>query len=252
MARNVADVALLLSAIAGPDDRSPISVDERGDVFARPLNRDFKGVRIAWAKDLGGIPFDPRVKQVVNAQRKAFETLGCIVEDSEPDFTGTDEVFRVLRAASYSISRPELQAHRDLVKDTVLQEMDRGARLTGPDIGRAEIKRTELYHRMRVFLQKYEFFVLPVNQVPPFDVTQPYVTQIQDVKLETYIDWMKSCYFISTLGNPAISVPAGFTAEGLPVGIQIVGRHRAEWSILQLAHAFEQATQIGRRRPSLA
>jgi amidase len=251
MARNVADVALLLSAIAGADDRSPISIEERGEVFARPLDRDFKGVRVAWAKDLGGLPFDSRVKQAVNAQRKAFEALGCIVEEAEPDLSGADEVFKDFRAWSYSLSRSELQAHRDLVKDTILQELDAGAKLTGPQLGNAEMKRTQLYHRMRLFLERYEFFILPVSQVPPFDVNEPYVKQIQSVRLEHYIDWMKSCYFISVLGNPAISVPCGFTPEGLPVGIQIVGRNRAEWSVLQLAHAFEQATGVGKRRPSI-
>ena len=251
MARTAADVALLLSAIAGHDDRSPISLDQPADLFAGLLDRDFKGVRIAWAKNLGGIPFDPRVTQVVNAQRKTFQSLGCVVEEAEPDFTGADEVFRVLRAWSYSMSRPQVEAHRDLVKATVLQEIDAGSRLTGPQLGRAAIKRTELYHRVRRFLEKYEFLVLPVSQVPPFDLNQEYVTQIQDVKLEHYIDWMKSCWYISVTSNPAISVPAGFTPEGLPIGLQIVGRHRAEWSVLQLAHAFEQATNVGKRRPAV-
>jgi amidase len=104
---------------------------------------------------------------------------------------------------------------------------------------------------VRVFLERYEYFALPVTQVPAFDVMQPYVSEIAGVKLPTYVDWMRSCYYISALGNPAISVPCGFTAEGLPVGLQIVGRHRDEWSVLQIAHAFEQATGFGKRRPSI-
>src|SRR5205823_11140601 len=118
--------------------------------------------------------------------------------------------------------------------------------------GRAELKRSELYQRIRVFMEAHDFIVLPVAQVPPFDVKQPYVTEIQGKKMASYIDWMKSCYFISTIGNPAISVPAGFTPDGLPIGIQIVGRHRQEWSVLQLAYAFEQATRFGERRPAVA
>ena len=124
----------------------------------------------------------------------------------------------------------------------MLWEIDRGEKLTAAEVGLAEMKRTELYHRMRQFMERYEFFVLPVSQVPPFDVAQPYPTEIAGVRMETYIDWMKSCYYISLVGNPAISVPCGFTPEGLPVGIQIVGRHRDDWGVLQMAHAFEDAT----------
>ena len=135
------------------------------------------------------------------------------------------------------------------MKDTILWEIDRGEKLTAAEIARAETKRTELYQRMRRFMERYEFFVLPVAQVQPFDVNQPYPTQIEGVAMETYIDWMKSCYFISLVGNPAISVPCGFTAEGLPVGLQIVARHRDDWGLLQIAHAFEQASGVSRRWP---
>jgi amidase len=245
MARSVADVALMLSAIAGPDPRSPIALADAGRSFAAPLDRDFTGVRIAWWKDLGGVPVDGRVKQLVNAQRGAFESLGCRVDEAEPDFSDFDQVFKTVRGLAFVTGVADrVAAHRELVKDTILWEIDRGERLTAADIGRAEIKRTELYHRMRHFMEPYDFFVLPVAQVPPFDVTQPYVTEIEGVAMETYIDWMKSCYFISIVGNPAISVPCGFTPEGLPVGLQIVARHQDDWGLLQIAHAFEQARDM--------
>jgi amidase len=243
MARSVADAALMLSALAGPDPRSPIALADAGRSFAAPLDRDFKGVRIAWWHDLGGVPVDRRVKQVVNAQRRTFESLGCTVDEAEPDFVDFDEVFKSVRGLAFITGVADRVApHRELVKDTILWEIDRGQRLTAQDIGRAEMKRTELYHRMRRFMERYEFFVLPATQVPPFDVNQPYVTEIEGVAMETYIDWMKSCYFISIVGNPAISVPCGFTPEGLPVGLQIVARHRDDWGLLQMAHAFEQAS----------
>ena len=242
MARSVADVALLLSAMAGPDSRSPISLDESGRRFAAPLGRDFKGVRVAWCKDLGGVPVDRQVRDVVNAQRRMFESIGCIVEDAEPDFTDFDEVFKTVRALAFLTGvAPRVAGHREQVKETILWEIDRGERLTAAEIAWAETKRTELYHRMRQFMERYEFFVLPSTQVPPFDVNQPYVTEIDGVAMETYIDWMKSCYYISLVGNPAISVPCGFTPEGLPVGLQIVGRHRDDWGLLQMAHAFEMS-----------
>jgi amidase len=250
MARTVADVALLLSAIAGPDPRSPIAIAEPGARFAQGLGRDFHSTRIAWSRDLGGLPIDSRVTTVIDAQHHTFEALGCAVEDAEPDLTDADEIFKVLRAWSYELSFSELlHTHRNMIKDTVIWNAEAGMRLSGPDIARAERKHTALYHRMREFMETYEFLICPVSQVPPFDVTQPYVREINGVPMETYIDWMRSCYYISITGHPAISVPCGFTPEGLPVGVQIVGRHQDELGVLQLAYAFEQATELWKRRP---
>jgi amidase len=252
MARTVPDVALFLSAIAGPDARCPITIAEPGARFAGNLERNFKGMRVAWFKNLGGIPFDSRILQAMNAQRKVFEQLGCIVEEAEPDLTGADEAFNTLRAWHYASNYGELvKTHRDMVKDTIIWEVERGSKLTGADISRATSLHSQVWDRMRIFLEKYEYFILPTTQVPAFDVNQPYVTEIEGVKMERYIDWMKSCYLISILENPAISVPCGYTLEGLPVGLQIVGRHRDEWSVLQMAYAFEQATRSERRKPAI-
>ena len=253
MARTVADVALLLSAIAGPDPRSPIAIRESGERFRAPLGRDFKGVRVAWSRDLGGLPIDARVRNVLDGQRKTFETLGCIVEDGEPAFTEAREIFQIWRAVAFAAKYGPLVArHRHQMKDTVVWNIEQAGKLSGRDVGEAETKRTELYHRVRAFMEQHEFLLLPTTQVPPFDVTQPYVTEIEGVRLPTYIDWMRACSDITVTGLPAISVPAGFTPEGLPIGLQIVGRHQDEWGVLQLAHAFEEATGFGRRRPSLA
>jgi amidase len=219
----------------------------------RPLERDFGGVRIAWSRDLGGLPVDPRVTAVLESQRHVFESLGCAVEDAQPDFADADEVFKTLRAWRYELAYGELLVdHRDEMKDTVVWNIEEGARLSGPQLGRAERKRTELFHRVRTFTESYEFLVSPVSQVPPFDVAQRYVAEIAGEQMETYIDWMKSCYYVSVAGLPAVSVPCGFTREGLPVGVQIAGRYRDDLGVLQLAHAFEEATRCGERRPSLA
>jgi len=242
MGRSVGDVALLLSAMAGPDRRSPIALADPGRRFAMPLERDLRGVRIAWWIDLGGLPFDPHVRDIVNARRSAFELLGCQVEDAEPDLADADDVFKTLRAYSFVTNQGSIVAkHPGLVKDTILWEVEQGSRLSAANVGAAEMKRTALYQRMRQFMERYEFFILPTVQVPPFDVTEEYVKEIGGVKMESYIDWMKSCYFISITGHPAISMPAGFTADGLPIGLQIVGRHQDDWGVLQIAHAFEQA-----------
>jgi amidase len=235
MARSVADLALYFSAMAEPAPE-----------FSQPIGCGFKGVRVAWWKDLGGIPIDPRVREITNAQRRVFESLGCTVEEAEPDFTTADETFRTLRFWSTSLRMADLaKQHPDLmplpVKNTLLWEIDQGNRLTARDIAEAEIKHTDLCRRMSQFLQTYQFFVLPVCQVLPFDVTQHWPLEIEGTKMATYIDWMKSCYYISVMGTPSISVPCGFTSEGLPVGIQIVGRHWDDWGLLQMAHAFETA-----------
>jgi len=253
MARTVEDAALLLSTMAGPDPRSPIAITEPGSLFRRPLERDFTGVRIGWSRDFGELPVDPRVTAAIDGQRHVFESLGCVIEDGEPDFADADEVFKVWRAWHFELSYAELlKTHRHQIKETVIWNVDEGMKLRGPQIGQAEIKRTELYHRAREFMETREFLILPVSQVPPFDVSRRYVTEIAGTTMETYIDWMKSCYYISVLGLPAISVPCGFTPGGVPVGVQIVGRHRDDFGVLQLAHAFEQATGFWKQRPPLA
>jgi amidase len=250
MARTVQDTALMLSTIAGPDPRSPIAISEPGSLFSQPLERNFKGVRVAWSRDLGGLPVDSRVTEAIDAQRHVFESLGCLTEDREPDFSDADEIFKVWRAWYFALVLSELlETQRDKLKGSVIWNIEEGMKLSGPQTGEAERKRTELYHRIRKFMETYEFLILPVSQVPPFDVKQRYVKEINGEKMETYIDWMKSCYYITTTGCPAISVPCGFTKEGLPVGVQIVGRHRDDLGVLQLAYAFEQASGFWKQKP---
>jgi amidase len=239
--------------MAGPDPRAPVSISEPGSLFARPLKRSFSKVRVAWTRDFGGLPVDPNVTKVLEQQRKVFVSLGCIVEEACPDFSGATEAFETLRAVSFAQRfAPLMKTHRALLKDTVIWNIEQGLALDGARIGRAEGLRTELYQRMRRFLEKYEFLLGPVNQLAPFPVDTEYPTEIAGVKLGNYLDWMKSCYYVTITSHPAISVPAGFTPEGLPVGIQIVGRYRDDFGVLQLAHAFEQATEVWKRRPPLA
>ena len=252
VARNVTDCAYFLSVLAGYDPHSPISIDQPGTAFAQPLGgRNFRGVRVAMFKDLG-LPWEPEVKSVVQAQRKVFEDLGCIVEDAEPDFSGANESFLAWRHWSTELSFGDLLSeHGDQLNEYIHWHVEEARKLTGPYLARVEAKRSELYQRLCGFKGEYEFFVLPVNQVLPFDVNQHYPTEIAGVKMENYIAWMKSAYYISAAGNPAMAVPCGFSASGLPIGLQIVGRHHDEWGVLQLAYAFEQATNVGKRRPKI-
>ncbi|HEU4644805.1 MAG TPA: amidase [Burkholderiales bacterium] len=253
LARTVDDAAFLLSAMAGPDRRAPVSIAEPGSLFNKPLKRSFKKVRVAWTRDFGGLPVEPAVTAVLEKQRNVFQDLGCIVEEACPDFTGATEAFETLRAVSFALRfAPLLETHRAQLKDTVIWNIEQGLALDGAKVVRAERLRTEVYQRMRAFLEKYEFLLGPVNQLPPFPVETEYPTEIAGVRLHNYLDWMKSCYYITLASHPAISVPAGFTPGGLPVGLQIVGRYRDDFGVLQLAHAFEGETGVWKRRPALA
>ncbi len=252
VARNVTDCAYFLSVLAGFDPHSPISIDQSGSQFAQPLgDRSFKGVRVSMFKDLG-LPWEPEVKSAVQAQRKVFESLGCIVEDAEPDFSDANECFLAWRHWSIELGFGDsIAAHGDQLNEYIHWHVAEGRKLTGPYLSRVEAKRTALYERLCGFKGEYDFFILPVSQVLPFDVNTHYPTEIAGVKMENYLAWMKSAYYISAAGNPAMSVPCAFSASGLPIGIQIVGRHHDDWGVLQLAYAFEQATNVGKRRPAI-
>jgi amidase len=248
--RVVSDSASFLSVIAGPDPRGPLSIGEDPARFRAPLDRNFRGVRVAWWRGLGGIPFEPEVRRVTDANRRVFEALGCIVEEAEPDFAGIDEAFPLLRYAGNHPRYSALVRERaEWVKDTIKYEVEQAERASGADIGRAQARLSRMFDQSREFFERYESFILPVTQVEPFDVNTPYPTEVAGTKMTSYIDWMRSCWYVTMMTNPAISVPGGFSANGLPVGLQIVGRHRDEWSVLQLAHAFEQATRHFERLP---
>ena len=252
VARNVTDGAFFLSVLAGYDHHSPISIEESSERFAKPLDgRSFKGVRVAMFKDMG-LPWDAEVKSAVTAQGKVFESLGCIVEEAEPDFRDANESFVAWRHWSTELTFGDsIAAHGDQLNEYIHWHVEEGRKLSGPYLSRIEAKRTALFQRMVAFMNEYEFFLLPVNQVLPFDVNVHYPTEIAGTKMENYIAWMKSAYYISAVGNPAMSVPCAFSQGGLPIGIQIVGRHHDDWGVLQLGYAFEQATNVGRRRPRI-
>jgi amidase len=253
MARTVADAALLLSVLAGPDPRSPVALETPGSAFAVPLDRDLTGLRVAWAPRLdGSIPFEPEVVATLEPAVKVFTELGCTVEEACPDLSGAEEVFRTLRAWQFELGLGTvLDRHRDQLKPTLVGNIEEGRRLTGPELGRAEVLHTRLYHRTREFFERYDLLLAPVCQVLPFDADLEYPAHVAGRPMHTYVDWMRSAYLISATGCPALSVPGGFTAGGLPVGLQVIGPHRADLAVLQAGHAFEQATMHAERRPVL-
>jgi amidase len=253
MARSVADVAWLLAVMAGPDPRDPTSLPEPGESFLEVFGHDAVGTRVAYSERLGRYPVEAEVARVCRGARRALERLGCHVVDDEPDLDGVDELFQTLRAAGYAAAYSgELKRHRELLKDTVVWNIERGLRLTSADLERAQTLKAALDERIDEFFARHDFLVTPTVQVLPFAVEVEWVREIDGEPMRTYIDWMASCYAMSATGLPAISVPAGFSDDGLPVGVQIVGRRGADRELLAFAHTFEQATRVGGRRPDLA
>jgi amidase len=208
---------------------------------------------VAWSPDLGGLPVDPEVVRVLEAQLQVFAGLGCHVEEATPDLAGAEETFRTLRAWQFAMSLgPVVDRHPGKVKPSVVWNVEAGRALTGADVARAEVLHTRLFHRMRRFFEEYDVLLAPVSQVLPFDAGVEYPTSVAGVPQETYLDWMRSAYWVSATGSPALSVPAGFSADGLPVGLQVVGPHHGDLRVLQVAYGFEQQTGFAQRRPAIA
>jgi amidase len=252
MGRTVADVARLLSVMAGPDPRDPGCYPSDPSVFTRALGRDVRGVRVAWCLDLGGLPLDRRVREALDRQRTTLEAMGCVVEDACPDLRDADSIFLTIRRwRSAAVYGGLLEARRPDMKPEAVEEIELGLSLTGADVARAMTLHGQLLERVRRFQDRFEFLACAVSQVPPFEVTWDWPKAIDGVVMDGYVAWMKSAYWMTTTFRPAASVPAGFTSDGLPVGLQIVGRHRDDRGVLEFAHAFEQATLFGRTRPML-
>jgi amidase len=250
IARTVADAAFLLSVMAGADARDPLCYRSDPAAFREPLDRGFRRTRVAWCPDLGGLPLDRRVRAVLGARRSTFEALGCVVEDAVPDLRDADLIFLTMRRfRSAALYGPLLAGFRDRMKADAIAEIEAGQALTAEEVADAMVRHGQLLERLRRFDARYDFIACTVNQVPPFDAALDWPKAIDGVPMGSYTEWMKSAYWISVTFRPAISVPAGFTPEGLPVGIQIVGPSRGDLAVLQLAHAFEQATKVGERRP---
>ncbi|HUO79311.1 MAG TPA: amidase [Steroidobacteraceae bacterium] len=250
MARTVSDVALLLSVLAGPDVRDPGCLPSDPAAFAAPLGRDLRGSRVAWCPDLGGLPLEADVRAALEPARATLAALGCVVEDVAPDLAHADEVFLTLRALrSWIVLGPLLERHRDELKPEAVGEIEAGRALGAREIGAALAAHGALVERMREFHARHDFIACAVNQLAPFDARLNWPKQVAGVAMEHYVAWMKSAYWITATWQPAISVPAGFTAAGLPVGLQLVGRRLEDRRVLELAYGFEQATRVGLRRP---
>ncbi|MCH1865923.1 amidase [Nocardioides sp. CFH 31398] len=241
MARTADDVALLLSVMAGPDPRAPQALGEPGSAFAPPLSGSLAGLRVAVTPDLGGaFVCDREVASVVTGSTGTFAAAGAHVTDDVPDLREGEDVFRTLRAWHFQATFAErLAAHPDAFKASLADNIRAGETLTGADVARAYAGRTTLAHRMREYFDDHDLLVLPASQVPPFPADQEFPTAINGEPMRTYLDWMRSNYLITVTGCPAISVPFGRTADGLPVGLQLVAAHGRDRFLLECAAALE-------------
>jgi amidase len=253
MAREISDIALMMSVIAGAHPHSPITNPVPAARFTEPLERDLTGLCIGYSPDFGiGVPVDPEVRRTLEKQLGVFEQLGARVEHAAPDLREADMVFANVRAMEYALKLGGVvQEHGAAVKPEVRWNVEKGWALTSRDWVETTLARTRLEMHVQDFFGQYDVFVSPSTQVLPFDATLRFPTAIADSELENYLDWMRSACLISATGLPALSVPAGFSDSGLPVGMQLVMNHGEDFELLRVGYAFEQATGFARQAPAL-
>jgi len=252
MARTVGDTALMLAAIAGPDARAPLSYDVDTRAFTQALRSpSLKGLRMAWTPDLDGlIPVDAEVARIAAGACRVFRSLGARVDNGSPDFSSVNDIVLGTRGLSMVARHADkLPRWKDKLQKGLLWNIEQGLALTSTDIARAEVARSALWQRVRTFMERYDYLILPTVAVPPFPVELRYPTEINAKPLDNYTQWFFLTYGITLTALPVISVPCGFTASGLPVGLQIVGRWHAEPSVLRAAAAFEAAHPWADRMP---
>ena len=250
--RTVADTALLMSVWAGPDDRDPSSLPATGEDFARAVEGGAGGLRVAWSADLGGAPVDHEVRRITEDAARAFVDLGCCVEDAHPPLDDTLTLFMDLTAPMRAAAMaPHLPHWRAQLDPMLHLRLDRAESMSAIDAEKATHRRTAFWHRVRGFFERYDVLLTPTTSVAAFPIGQTFPAKIEGRPLENQLEWFPFTYPFSITGQPALSVPAGFTAEGLPVGLQIVGRRFADATVLRVGAAFEAARPWAHRRPPL-
>ena len=251
MARNVGDVALMLDAMSGAHPSDPISRPAPKTPFLAAVEQPRAPMRVAYSPDLGGIvPVARRVAEVCAAAAARFSELGAAVEEACPDLGDAREIFRVLRANQFvGDLAPIIEKHRDAIRKEVVWNFEQGLRLTAEQLGRAERARGALYARAAEFFETYDLLVCPTTSVTPFDVNIKHIDQVEGHRFESYFEWYTIGYALSLTSLPVLSMPCGFTDDGLPIGIQVVGPPRGEHALLGAASLFEQVLGLAERVP---
>jgi amidase len=240
MARNVEDIALFLDAMSGEHVADPLSLPALPSSFLSAARSGKKPKRVAYSPDLGITPVDPEVAAVTRKAAQRFAEAGVIVEETHPDLREAHECFHVLRALDFAISKAELlRTKRDMLKPEVIWNIEQGLKLNVEQIARAEAQRVALAARAEEFFKTYDLLLCPATIVPPYPVQNRYVTECAGKKFDNYVEWLGIVYAITLACCPALSLPCGFTASHLPVGLQIVGPPRGEAPLLGGAKVLE-------------
>ena len=259
MARTVSDLAMLLSTQAGYDARAPLSIQESGAAFAQSLDANMKGKRVGWLGNLNGyLPMESGVLEVCQDALKVLETTGCSVDTTSLGMQPEEIwdawlVWRKALAGNSTGAYVHLPNWREKVKPEAQWEYDQSLDLTGTQLMKASAMRTRFYQSMLAMFDSFDVLAIPTAQVWPFDVKERWPKTIAGRSMDTYHRWMEVVLYPTFAGLPAISVPAGFNAQGLPMGLQLIGKPKGDFELLQVAHAYEQAAQdlIQKRPPGI-
>jgi len=259
MARSVSDMAMLLSTQAGYDARAPLSIQESGAAFAQSLDASMNGKRVGWLGNLNGyLPMESGVMEVCQDALKVLETTGCSVDTTHLGMQPEEIwdawlVWRKALAGASTGAYAHLPNWREKVKPEAQWEYDQSLDLTGTQLMKASAARTRYYQSMIDLFESFDVLAIPAAQVWPFDIKERWPQNIEGRSMDTYHRWMEVVIYPTFAGLPAISVPAGFNAQGLPMGLQLIGKPKGDFELLQVAHAYEMATQdlIQKRPPGL-
>ncbi len=250
MARNIEDLALMLDAMVGEHRADPRSLPADGTGYLDAVRNPKPVGKVAFSRDLGITPVDPQVAAICEAAARRFDDAGVTVEEACPDFSAAHDAFQVLRARSFAISKAALMArHRDLFKPEIIWNFEKGMALTADDIIRAETARAQMFASTVDFFENYDLLLCPATIVPPYPVEQRYVERCDGHEFDNYVEWLAIVYAITLVCCPALSMPCGFTDEGLPVGLQVVGPPRGEAAVLAGARQFEDMLGLGAITP---
>jgi len=250
MARNVADLALMLDALAVPHAHDPLCLPAPLNSFGEAARTARAPRRVGFTPNLGLSNVDPEVAEVCRAAAHRLAGAGTAVEEAAPDFTGALDTFQTLRALLFAVLRGDLLAtERARINASIVWNIEKGLALTADEMIRAERDRAALFHRVARFFDGYDLLLCPTVAVPPFPVEQAYPTRIGEQQLTSYIDWMFLTFVVTLTGCPALSLPCGFTKQGLPVGLQIIGPARADAAVIAAAAVLEGELGIASRLP---